>query len=59
VIEKRTTLRNGGCFFINTNKEVLMELLLGAVFFVVGFVTGTLIGGPLWKRIVSKLPWNK
>jgi len=36
-----------------------MELLLGTVFFVVGFVTGALIGGPLWKRIVSKLPWNK
>jgi len=36
-----------------------MELLIGVVFFVVGIVTGALIGRPLWKWVVNKLPWNK
>jgi hypothetical protein len=40
--------------------ELLMSSTLGTVFYtVVVFVAGALIGGPLWKWIDSKLPWNK
>ena len=40
--------------------ELILSSTLGTVFYtVVVFVAGALIGGPLWKWVDSKLPWNK
>lgn len=42
------------------NMELVLSSTLGTIFYtVVVFVAGALIGGPLWKWVDSKLPWNK
>ena len=37
-----------------------MDHVLGTVWWsVIVFVAGALIGGPLWKWLSDKMPWNK